>query len=184
MSKYMTYPHGFKSLSTREEDDKGVFIYDRDIEALYSAFVNNEVDFNNWDYRSNVLEEAFRLFGANFEEWVLYQINKNTLVYDHALEFLLDTLNFINGSERKVSTFVWRELLLTEPEQKSYVEINNRRINKLRDLFPKIPLTTAQVIKNWCSQENGFEDLIISLFIFFGPSPTLNNKAIQQIKLL
>ena len=100
------------------------------------------------------------------------------------LEFLLDTLNFINGSERKSFYICLEKLLLTEPGTKNYVEINNRRINKLRDLFPKIPLTTAQVIKNWCSQENGFEDLIISLFIFFHSSPNLNNKAIQQLKLL
>lgn len=184
MSNFITYPHGFKSLNTRDVDDKNVFVYDREIENLYRGYINRDVDFENWDYRLNVLEEAFRLFGDNFEEWVLYQINKNTLVYDHSLEFLLDTLNFITGTGRKVSTFVWRELLLTNPEQKSNIEISNRRIRNLKDLFPKIPSATSDVIQLWCSQEEGFEDLIISLFVFFGPSPKMNNKAIQSVPIL
>lgn len=184
MSNFITYPHGFKSLNTRDKDEKNNFVFDRDVSTLYNAYINNEIDFNNWDYRLNVLEESFRLFGQNFEEWVLYQINSNTLVYDHSLEFLLDTLNFITGSGRKVSTFVWRELLLNEPEQKSYVEISNRRVRKLKDIFPKIPTQTSDVLQLWCSQEEGFEDLIISLFIFFGPSAKMNNKAIQSIPML
>lgn len=184
MSNHITYPHGFRTLNSKDKDDKTEFVFDNDVYVLYNAYINREIDFADWDYRLNVIEETFRLFGANFEEWVLYQINENTLVYDHSLEFLLDTLNFITGSGRRVSTFVWRELLLNNPPQKSRVEISNRRIRKLKEVFPKIPTQTADVIQLWCSQEDGFEDLIISLFIFFGPATNMNNKAIQAIPLV
>lgn len=183
MNKYVTYPHGFRTLSTRDKDDRDQFVYDRDIENIYRSYINHEIDLSNWDFRLTVLEESFRLFGSNFEEWVLYQINNNTLVYDHSLEYLLDTLNFITGNQRKVSPFVWRELLLTNPENKTSVEIANRKVRKLKDLFPKFPSLTSDVLQLWCSQEDGFEDLVNALFIFFGPAPKMNNKAIQSIKL-
>jgi hypothetical protein len=183
MSNYITYPHGFRSLSSRDKDDKTNFVYDRDIEAIYRSYINREVDFNDWNFRLNMFEECFRLFGANFEEWVLYQINKNTLIYDHSLDFLLDTLNFIIGQPRKVSIFVWRELMLTDPENKSNIEISNRKINRLKDLYPKIPTQTSDIIQLWCSQEDGFEDMLTTMFLLFGPAPKLNNKAIQGSKL-
>lgn len=183
MSNYITYPHGFRSLSSRDKDDAGVFVYDRDIENIYRSYINHEIDFNNWNYRVQVIEECFRLFGQNFEEWVLYQINKNTLVYDHSLEFIIDTLNFITGKQRTTSIFVWRELMLTNPEHKSNIEISTRRINKLRDLHPRIPSQTSEIVQLWCSQPDGFEDLITSLFLFFGPSININNKTIQNTNI-
>lgn len=183
MSNYITYPHGFRSLTTRDKDDKQVFVYDRDVESIYRSYINREIDFNNWDFRLNVIEECFRLFGPNFEEWVLYQINKNTLIYDHSLDFLLDTLNFIVGMQRKVPIFVWRELMLTDPENKSNIEIANRKISKLKDLYPRIPTQTSDIIQLWCSQEDGFEDMLTSVFLFFGPATKLNNVAIQGSKM-
>lgn len=183
MNNFITYPHGFKTLSVRDKDDKANFVYDRDIENLYRTYINSEVDHNNWDFRLTVFEEAFRLFGQNFEQWALYQFNSNTLVYDHALEFLIDTLNYITGSPRKASPLVWRELIRVEPENKTSADISSRKVRQLKDAFPKIPAMTHDVIQLWCSQEDGFEDLINALFIFFGPTNKLNNSAIQAIEI-
>ena len=57
------------------------------------------------------------------------------MVYNQSLDFLLDTLNFISGKDRK-TTPLFGELLLTNPESKTMIEISNRRIRRIRDLFP------------------------------------------------
>lgn len=180
----MVYLRGFQSINNRRvDDDPDVFVYDRQVEMLYRSYINNEIDSNNWGFRVSVFEEAYRLFSQNFEEWTMYQINRNTLVYDHNLEFLIDTLNFINGKPRTLSPYVWREMMLHNPENKSTTEIANRRIRKLKDLYPKMPSDTAKVLQMWCSQSTGFDDLLVSLFLFFGPSIKNNNQAISAIKV-
>lgn len=183
MSKMNVFPHGFKSRSSMREDSQTTFNYDRDVADLYRTYINNEVDFNSWDFKLNILEESFRLFGPNFEEWCLLQINDNTMVYNQSLDFLLDTLNFISGKDRKTTPFVWRELLLTNPESKTMIEISNRRIRRIRDLFPLLKTDTASILQMWCSRENGFEDLVNSIFLFFGPSTNVSNRAIQTIQI-
>lgn len=184
-NRYVTYPHGFQSVkNSRYRDDVNDFIIDKEVESLYRSYINNQVDFNSWSFKVSVIEEAVRLFGPNFNEWAVFQINQNTLVYNHSFEFLMDTLNFINGGNRKLSPFAWRDMLQYKPLNKTSTEIANRRIKSLTDLYPKMPQMTSDVIAQWCSVEGGFEDMLTSMYLFFAAASKDYSGNIQGVAIV
>lgn len=101
---------------------------------------------------------AKRLFG-DFDAFVKYNIENNNLVHGHDLEFLLDTVEFVNGGVRSLSIDTWMSLLDQKPKKPNpspavpYVTLN---------------YTGTNYIGKWLRQPNGMADLISTLIIMFG----------------
>ena len=79
--------------------------------------------------------------------------------------FLRDTLKYILEGSRSVNIISWVRMI------NGYEEYN---LHKERDLdlgnYPKIikDFTSEELVQLWVSRDNGFEDLIITLNLFFG----------------
>ena len=62
MSKLNVFPHGFKSCSSmREKILKLLSITIETLQICIDAYINNEVDFNSWDFKLNILEGILSL---------------------------------------------------------------------------------------------------------------------------
>lgn len=161
MTQITVYPRLYTS---RREDGDGVLVSkgDSTVDALYAFLLNGNVSVTTWAFQQQVLQTAQRLFG-NFQKWLDDQ-RSNPQMVGYNADFLDDTLKFIQTGEREMSVANWLELVTEGDDTHHAVEPGhgNREISLVK------PLTTTQVLQDWCSKPNGLEDLILSLNLFFG----------------
>jgi hypothetical protein len=160
MAYFKTYPRCYTTrLITAKDNEysKG----DHELAVVYDLYINRKVDTDSWEFRKQVLAVALRLL-ANFKQWVNDQsVNANVMGYN--LEFLKDTLNYIQTGNRRIGVLQWLELT-TEVDQIASVN-PNQKLSRVD--YPGF-LTTPHAIQKWCSWPNGFEDLLLTLNVLFG----------------
>lgn len=139
-----------------EFDSRG----DQTVTQLYTMYASGNIDSRPFDVRARVLDCALRLFG-DFDEWMIAQRN-NPQIGGSNLEFLRDTLNFIATGQRNMNPLTWFELLAEKAD-----DVHQHHLTHSDLALPK-KLTTEQVIQLWCSHQNGWEDLLLTLFVLFG----------------
>ena len=100
---------------------------------------------------------AKRLFG-DFDSFVKYNIENNNLIHGHDLDFLMDTVEFVNGGVRSLSIETWMNLLNQEPKKPADVPV---------DPYITLNYTGTNYIGKWLRQPNGMADLISTLIIMF-----------------
>lgn len=171
MPNTLTYPRGFQRYLS--EDDGNLTNLsnqqvpgDRELETLYRLCVYRQANVDGWTYRERVLQTALRLFG-NFSAWVLLQ-ERNPYLYGTNYDFLQDTYQFIRTGQRNCSTFSWIEIMDEQPPANPGRRAHLRNL----DLGKLLPDTAAglthEVLAKWCSQPDGFEDMLFSLHVLFG----------------
>jgi len=101
---------------------------------------------------------AKRLFG-NFDEFVKYNIQNNQLCNGKDLDFLIDTVQFVNGGVRSMNINTWMSYLDQKPKKpESLPTHQNLTLN----------FTGANYIGKWLRQPDGMADLIATLILMFG----------------
>lgn len=158
---FIVYPRYFTSKllgSDRDEKSDG----DLEVIDLYAMYMNRFVKREAWPFQERVLSVALRLFGSNFESWLSMQRN-NPKLRGMNLEFLNDTLRFIETGHRHVSYLSWIELM---NELDDGVTLPPR--NQSSILRPFKTKETAQVLQAWCRRPHGLDDLVCTLNAFFG----------------
>ncbi len=163
MSQITVYPR----LYTSRRDIGGSVLVskgDATVETLYGFLVNRSVNVGSWEFQKRVLEAALRLFG-NFDEWLRDQ-RDNPRVVGFNADFITDTLNFIQTGERQMAVQNWLELV-SEGDDTVHSVSPTKYLAARRSGSDQ---TTVRVLKDWCSQPNGLEDLLCSLNVFFGHS--------------
>ena len=134
----------------------------------YEAGVNFITSF---DFREKVLKTALIAFGTlSFFDWCNLQ-NKN--IYFTALhkKFLNDTFTFIETGKRSVANTTWQSLLsmkeATSKDAETVYNLNDFfRMNQSEQFRRSFRLSDA--IADWTVQENGFEDLLMTIHLMFG----------------
>lgn len=78
---------------------------------------------------------------------------------EYVIDFLKDTIQFTQTGYRKFPLSVWKELLDSTDEQCSYETdvFNDTHIPSIEEL-----------LSNWCSTEQGLDDMFFSAYILFG----------------
>lgn len=144
------------------------------IEKISSKFIKQSMAILDGDFREQVLKVALIAFGTqNFRQWVNAQHDTGTTGELH-IEFLQDTLNFIQYGKRNLSLSNWLPMLtlsdlgsnatpLSEEVKKFFIDPETQRERNA---------TLVDVIQRWCSQDGGFEDLIQTLHVLFGEIAT------------
>ena len=161
------YPRGF--VSWYHDDTASGQVYDRrdgdeEVIKLYTDHVRQHQPTNTWEFRKQVIACAIRLFGG-IQRWADIQLlNKHLHGTNYA--FFLDTINFINTGKRQVSVQNWLDLLEVKPDADE--EFRTREIDPSVKDFMSAKRFTPEVISMWCGHENGFEDLLSSLYCMFG----------------
>lgn len=117
-----------------------------------------------WDDKVKGIKLAKGVFGPSLNAWIVSQ-SKGGYLTGRRLEFVLDTLYFIQTGKRKVSASNWYELLEDYPKPEPF-SLGAREFKSLQKF--ETLLTDRDFIAQWCSHKNGFEDMICTLSAIAG----------------
>lgn len=142
----------------------------RNIENMWRSFNDAYHSFDNMEFREKILKIALDAFGTrDFSEWVKIQLDGPS-TGDLHIEFISDTMNFIQHGKRKLGLHGWTSML-------SLSEITH---NQTKDdgsfgwffVDPETKynrnVTLVDVLQRWCSRQGGFADLAQTLHVLFG----------------
>jgi len=168
MPNALRYPRGFTAslvmyptiadIRTAEDIDA-----DAEVATLYNMYLSRNVQGDSWGFRARVIEAAARLFG-DFRLWCVLQAAHNDHVYELNFDYIVDTLNFIRTGDRTISALTMKELLLERPNARHGVA-TPARAERLGVADPK---EFENFLGKWIAYEDGFEDLLLTLHVFFG----------------
>lgn len=171
----------FEELVLRHQYHPGMFslpklpvLANHNIENITSKFLKQSMAILDVEFRELVLKVALGAFGTqDFRQWIYAQHDAGTTGELH-IDFLQDTLNFIQYGKRDLSLSNWLPML-TLADVGSNVTPVEERVK----LFFSDPETERErnaslvdVIQRWCSQDGGFEDMIQTLHVLFGEIAT------------
>lgn len=142
-----------------------------EVDGLWNEHQTGESIITSFDFREKILTSALLSFGSlSFFDWCNLQ-NKN--VYFTALHkrFLNDTFAFIEEGKRSVSITTWRSLLgmkFAGNQDKDELFLMNKFFRMNDPQFNRRSFRLSDNLVDWCRQENGFEDLLMTLHVLFG----------------
>lgn len=109
-----------------------------------------------------LIDRLKKLFG-DFQEWTWIQAAANRAVHGYALDFILDTIGFVQTGRREYSVSTWESLIDTSPV------LVDLEISQRIDLFKDISLPNIEtLITDWLKQEGGVDDMFHTARILFG----------------
>lgn len=164
MSTITIYPRLYTS---RRQAGEGVVVSkgDETVQVLHDLLLDRSFNTVRWGYRSQVLDNAVRLFG-DFGPWLQDQLN-NPRVVGYNLEFLKDTLQYVRTGRRDLCLANWIDLVAEGDGRVQAAEITRSRANNLALAQGE---STTKLLQTWCSRTGGIEDLMSTLHILFGRS--------------
>lgn len=130
---------------------------DSEVNQLFEELTENKV-VNNWAFQERVILSAFRLFG-NAWDWVNTQLN-DPEIYGYGVEFIEDTLTYIETGRRQLSPMTWLTLLNEGDTAGKVYSGKSKQVNG----------TAETLIKRWCQKPDGVNDLALTLYVLFGSS--------------
>lgn len=134
----------------------------RDLFLEFTTFPTRTV---HWDFQKRVIAEALRLFGGNYNWFIMQDSNAQRVDWNY--KFLLDTIRFIATGRRELSIHTWPMMVTDEPP--AGLQLIGVRTD-VANLFKTLALSTSPeaMIQRWVSQPGGFDDLMYTLNILFG----------------
>lgn len=134
----------------------------RDLMLEYTTFPTRTV---HWEFRKRVIAEAKRLFGGNYNWFVMQDTNAERVDWNY--KFLLDTIRFVATGRRELDIHSWPMMLTDEPP--TGLQLIGGRA-EIANLFKKLALSTSleAMLQKWCMQPKGFDDLMQTLNMLFG----------------
>ena len=162
------YPSGFRSVNYSASVSQPQEA-DLELVSLFNRYMTNPVAFHNWKRRKEVIEVAVRLMG-DVSEWLLLQ-QDNPMICDNAYEFVEDTIAFIRTGKRPFTIYGRTSMFRTERKARySDTDVKLLSRKRLQPLASQLPKNERSLLSLWLSRSGGFEDLICSLYAWFGPS--------------
>lgn len=150
----------------RTKADK--YFYSKAITELFHQWRSNSSLIREMDFREQVLIQAFKLFKTDkLTTWIRAQNEKPSLSNIHNV-FLLETIKFAAGIEkRSLENVQWISLIdYSDRAQAVRVDMDDYFHEDSKHCY--VPIKMDRFIQSWVSQVNGFEDLLISLYVIFG----------------
>lgn len=160
MPRFVTYPRCYVRRAP-EGIGSGQVEGDSELMVLWDIYMTCKLDTTTWGFRKRVVNTAMRLF-ENFGSWVGDQ-NSSPNVVGYNADFLADTLNFIETGKRKLHPLQWLDIVNETAEIATVDDNHTVAGGNYKGLT-----FTHDVLQKWMSWPLGFEDLMLSLYIFFG----------------
>jgi len=149
------YPNGY--IGT--ENDLGVQgEADPEVQAIRDQFVNHLGRWT-WEQERVILECALRVFGD--PAWFFQRQAKQPGLCKYRRQFLEDTIEFILTGHRDISIYTTTSMFDYQRDSKP--------VALKSELLPK----GVECLRLWLSHRDGFDDLVQSLVVFFGPKAPL-----------
>lgn len=156
------YPRGFTT-GRADAPNRQVSAGDLVVDSLYDYLASSQGRPKNWKFQAQITDVALIHFG-DFHEWLDTQIS-NPHLSGPRREYLIDTINFINGKPRQMNSSGW--MFVLEDLQLRAEQVNIRRYHESSQYLEK-GLTTVQILQKWCERPEGINDLITTLYVLFG----------------
>ncbi len=168
----LTLDHFF---GKREVGNNSNFTSSLDINILYNQYIFNADSTKEFQFVEDVIKAGLKVFGTQtLAQWLSTQSNHKFFTKDHH-RFIDETIEFVStGKPRQYSFNIWNILLnsekvdITTPKftliQQQYLNLPN----PANPVFSNLTKTIKQFILDWLKVENGFDDLVQTLFILFG----------------
>lgn len=141
------------------------------VDAIWKEYQSGVSFMTSFDFREKVLKTALTAFGTlSFYDWCNLQ-NKN--IYFTALhkKFLNDTFSFIQTGKRSIVNTTWQSLLSMKEaipkDAETPFDLNDFfRTNEVD--YARRSFRLSDILVEWTSKENGFEDLLMTIHLLFG----------------
>lgn len=169
---FRVYPSGM-AIQDRRLSQTLLVGGDLEVDDLFEKLRGGVSDHRDVEYFMRALKKALELLGTD-PNWIVAQtFNPNLSAY--RIEFLIDTLIYIETGKRSQSLMTWRALCCdkTLTESKG-ITLRGHSINR-KIVLPKAILFSqpASIISAWISYDGGFADLVESLYLMFGSQATV-----------
>lgn len=152
---------------------KTEIILNRDITELHTAYmVNAGLFLRNFNNREQVILQALRTIGKDFSVWFSMHA-KDEKIDRNLIDFIEDTCLFIQTGQRRYPIESWSRMVETKLGTNNYRDVP-KNISDLTYISSHHTTgarrrSTCEVIQKWLSQEAGITDMLLSLYIMFGP---------------
>lgn len=173
---YIYYPRGFRrfvigDMPQPPQEDHAVnnaeghqVVYsngDDEVAELYRRYTATE-DTSSWEFHNTVLTCAKRLI-PHLRSFVVFQA-QNARLHGNGLGFLEDIVAFVESGRCAMKPLTAYELIEDHPPRNESAK-HHRQIRP-----PNCPSFFQDGIVCWVSHDRGFEHLIETLFVLFGPA--------------
>lgn len=138
---------------------------DAAVDLLYGMLIDKACSTGTWNFRKSVIDLALTLFG-NFNAWVSSH-RENPEIAGMNRRFIEDTLRYIETGERELRIENWIELV---SEGQPVIHLAGIHENVAPRLWQSP--STAKCLQQWCSHQDGVEDLLGTLHLLFGRART------------
>lgn len=146
------------------------------VNKVYIEYVNFPRRVRYWNYRKKVIDLALKILSAHGDtNWFLLQV-LNTGLHKQNQPFLKDTVRFIATGRRRISINAWPMLVTSEVASEVGTNPDVDLAETLKEFGIDYNTSNADLIQRWCSQPNGFNDLICTLNILYGSQPEAVNR--------
>lgn len=132
---------------------------DDTIVELYKQFQTSPTLSLDSVFLKKVITYVISKFDSDFEYWLRYQAKNSPFLTDTNYEFLVDTSRFIATGGRQVHIRGWEPLLSYHSDKATTDKILPVLERKSKPY---------QYIQDWLSRENGFYDMLTTLFLIYG----------------
>jgi hypothetical protein len=146
------------------------------VDELWNMYNNHDIKFTNFYHREKILTTAMDAFYTDsFLNWCKLQTSSPYFSSIHK-QFLNETFSYLEGRSRSMTITTWPTIIFPADLKQGDVD----HVYKLDDYFDDATTPLKRVTKTsmhetlvrWTCQENGFEDLLVSLHILFGKTDT------------
>jgi len=158
---------------SRSVIEKQDYHFNKLVQELYNRYMAKNDLIRDLDFKEEIIKAAYKAFGSfNFINWLTLQNQSPCFTAMHK-KFLIETLRYIETGSRLVNVSTWTRLIEKRPstEVDSNVEFNVSKL--MEDTNSKFVgglrvVDTSDFIYKWVKWEDGFNDLLRSLYIVFG----------------
>lgn len=147
------------------------YFYSKEVTEIFNRWSANAKVTANMEFRERIIKAFFTSFGTKkFRDWLQVQMDSGQLSGLHQ-KFILETLEFaLLGKPRKIESMQWINLLEAGPVTQSIRVEPEEFARTKKDLHSdvKIPNDLQDLAVQWLKQRQGFEDMLICLYVIFG----------------
>lgn len=153
-----------------------------EVNNLYEAWRNSPTKLKEFDFREQILCAAYRAFNIkSIYKWIEMQALSTKISHMHNM-FLLETVAFVYGEPRSLQLPQWIRLIEASAESRATKVDIDKYFDK--EKFPSTATYSnllTDFITAWVSRPNGFEDLLLSLYVIFGDRPYVTDVANKNV---
>ncbi|MBE0438204.1 MAG: hypothetical protein IBX57_00360 [Gammaproteobacteria bacterium] len=120
---------------------------------------------NSWEFKKFAIAYVKEILTVDsmglITTWVRSNARADTPLTGKRLDFLIDTMSFVNTGKRKISIINWNDLI---PNLYDYdVNIQKSKslygdVKHLEEITPRC--SVSEFITRWCSHPDGFNDMV------------------------